>query len=307
MLYLYLPDQQAHYTRLFKEALPDWHIAVWPDEVNAEAVTHIAAWMPPEGFFNRFPNLQVVFALGAGVDRFLHREDLSSAITLIRLTDAGMAQQMTEYCLYGLLHYQRQMDRYQLQQKHQTWRPLETRLAKQTRVTILGLGKLGMNVAENLAQLGYAVTGWSRSPRQSELIQCVHGCDALNWLLPETDVLFSVLPATEETRYLLDETRLQLLPKDSAIINAGRGSLIDQQALLKLLNQDHFRFVLLDVFEKEPLDETHPFWTHPRVMITPHVAADTIAEEAVDQVASNIRALSNGFPVTGIVDRNRGY
>ena len=136
--------------------------------------THIAAWKPVEGFFSHFPNLQVVFALGAGVDRFVHRPDLPEHVTLIRLTDAGMAQQMTEYCLYGLLHYQRQMDRYQQLQHQQTWQPLETRLAKHTRVTILGLGKLGMSVAENLARLGYQVTGWSRNPRQSDLVRCVH-------------------------------------------------------------------------------------------------------------------------------------
>ena len=91
------------------------------------------------------------------------------------------------------------------------------------------------------------------------------------------------------------------------VINAGRGSLIDQQALLALLNHDHFRFVLLDVFEQEPLDKTHPFWSHPKVLMTPHVAADTIPEEAVEQVAANVRALSNGLPVTGKVDRSQGY
>ena len=307
MLYLYLPDQQELYLHLFRDALPDWTIAGWPEEVDAGAVTHAAVWMPPEGFFSRFPNLQVIFALGAGVDKLLRRDDIPEPVTIIRLTDAGMAQQMTEYCLYGLLHYQRQMDVYQQQQRANRWLPQATRLAKDVRVSILGLGQLGTHVARTLAAMGYQVSGWSRQPRQIDQVKCVHGEAALRNLLPETDVLFSVLPATPETRHLLNAERLGWLPKDAAIINAGRGSLIDQEALLRHLDQGHLRFVLLDVFAEEPLAEDHSFWQHPRVIITPHVAANTIPQEAVDQVAANLRALADRQAVSGRVDRRTGY
>ncbi len=307
MLYLYSPDQQDLYFCLLEEALPDWTIACWPQEVDAEAVTHVAAWMPPAGFFHRFPNLQGIFVMGAGVDQLLQRDDLPEQATIFRLTDAGMAQQMTEYCLYGLLHYQRQMDLYRQQQHAHKWLPLPTRLAKDIRVSILGLGELGMQVAQSLAKMGYPVTGWSRRPRQIEHVNCVHGDAALQSLLPETDVLFSVLPATPETHHLLNAERLALLPKDAAMINAGRGTLIDQDALLTHLEQGKLRFVLLDVFEQEPLAENHPLWKHPRVLITPHIAADTVPAAAVEQIAANIHALANGRPVTGLVDRHRGY
>jgi glyoxylate/hydroxypyruvate reductase A len=307
MLYLYSPDQQDLYYQLLQAALPDWTIACWPQEVNAEAVTHVVAWKPPVDFFHRFPNLQVIFTLGAGVDKFLQRNDIPEDVTIIRLTDAGMAQQMTEYALYGLLHYQRQMDIYQRQQRASIWQPKPTRLAKNTRVTILGLGQLGMQVAQNLAHLGYPVSGWSRQPREIENVRCVHGCAALDSLLLETDVLFSVLPATTETTHLLNAERLALLPKNAAIINAGRGSLIDQDALLTLLNQQHLRFVLLDVFAEEPLPAQHPFWNHPSVLITPHIAADTIPEESVKQITENIQILASGLPVPGMVDKQRGY
>ena len=275
--------------------------------MNAEAVTHVVAWKPPVDFFHRFPNLQVIFTLGAGVDKFLQRNDIPEDVTIIRLTDAGMAQQMTEYALYGLLHYQRQMDIYQRQQRASIWQPKPTRLAKNTRVTFLGLGQLGMQVAQNLAHLGYPVSGWSRQPREIENVRCVHGCAALDSLLLETDVLFSVLPATTETTHLLNAERLALLPKNAAIINAGRGSLIDQDALLTLLNQQHLRFVLLDVFAEEPLPAQHPFWNHPSVLITPHIAADTIPEESVKQITENIQILASGLPVPGMVDKQRGY
>lgn len=307
MLYLYSPDQQDLYFRLLKNALPDWRIACWPEEENHEAVTHAAVWMPPAGFFKRFPNLQVVFAMGAGVDRLLQRDDIPANVKLIRLTDAGMAQQMIEYCLYGVLHYQRQMDIYRQQQAGNRWVQQPTRLARDVRVSVLGLGELGRQVAQDLAKRGYRVSGWSRTPRRIENVACVSGEEGLRALLAETDVLFSVLPATPETRHLLDAERLALLPKDAALINAGRGSLIDQDALLALLNRGHLRFVLLDVFEKEPLPADHSFWRHPRVIITPHVGADTVPEEAVDQIVTNLRALDSGMPVTGLVDRTRGY
>lgn len=307
MLYLYSPDQQDLYFQLLKSALPDWPIACWPQEVGAAAVTHAAVWMPPAGFFNRFPNLQAIFVMGAGVDQLLQRDDIPDQVAIFRLTDAGMAQQMTEYCLYGLLHYQRQMDIYQRQQRAHLWLPQPTRLARDVSVSILGLGQLGTQVAQNLVNMGYRVSGWSRHPRQIEQVNCMHGAAALQPLLAQTDVLFSVLPATPETRHLLNAERLAMLPKDAAIINAGRGSLIDQEALSAHLERGHLRFVLLDVFAEEPLPADHPFWTHPRVIMTPHIAADTIAEEAVGQIAANLHALASGGAVTGLVDRLRGY
>ena len=307
MLYVYTPDQPERYVRLLQEALPDEAIACWPQEVDATAVTHAAVWAPPEDFFARFPNLHTVFVMGAGVDKLLQRADVPENVTLIRLTDAGMAQLMTEYCIYGVLHYQRQMDRYARQQQERLWNPLDTRLARDVRVGILGLGELGGKVAQDLARLGYRVSGWSRRPRQFDGVHCLHGEAGLRELLPQTDVLFCVLPSTPETRHLLDAGTLALLPDDAALINAGRGSLIDEAALLARLDAGALRFALLDVFAEEPLPPTHPFWTHPRVIVTPHVAADTVAEDAVQQIAANLRAQTVGQPVNGVVDRRRGY
>lgn len=307
MLYLYTPDQPERYRRLLHDALPESDVTVWPDEVDDDAVTHVAAWQPPAGFFKRFAKLEVVFALGAGVDKFLRRDDLGEQVKIVRLADAGMAQQMSEYCRYGVLHYQRQMDIYQRQQRAAQWLPQPTRLAGDVSVSVLGLGELGARVAADLAKAGYRVAGWSRRPRQIEGVACVHGDAGLRELLPATDVLFCILPETPETRHLLDGERLARLPADAAIINVGRGSLIDQDALLAQLDQGRLRFVLLDVFAAEPLAENHRFWQHPRVLVTPHVAADTIPALAVEQIAANLRALGGGLAVTGLVDRRRGY
>jgi len=307
MLYLYSPDQQDLYLHLFTQALPERSVVCWPQQIDPALVTHAAVWAPPRGLLASFTGLQAIFVMGAGVDNLLQREDIPQQIPIFRLTDAGMAQQMTEYCLYGVLHYQRQMDLYRQQQAAGQWIQQSARLAGDIRVTVLGLGQLGQKVACQLAGMGYRVRGWSRHPRQIDGLVSVHGEPALEQLLSETDVLFSVLPATAETHHLLNAARLALLPHDAAIINAGRGSLIDQTALLQRLDQGYLRFVLLDVFEQEPLAPAHPLWQHPRVLLTPHIAADTIAAEAVRQIVANLHAMESGASVTGLVDRTRGY
>lgn len=307
MLYLYTPDQPELYLRLLRQALPDEPVAAWPTAIDAAAVTRIAAWKPPVGFFTPFVNVRTVFSLGAGVDTLLQRADLPADVDIIRIADAGMARQMIDYCLYGTLHYQRQMDHYAAQQRSRRWLPLDAPQADALRLSVLGLGALGSQVAAEMARLGYRVTGWSRGPHQIDGVRCLHDSAGLNELLADSDVLFCVLPATPSTCALLNAERLARLPDGAALINAGRGSLVDETALLAELDSGRLRFALLDVFAVEPLPDGHPFWQHPRVLITPHTAADTVATLAVRQIADNLRALTTGGEVTGRVDRRRGY
>lgn len=307
MLYLYTPDQQDLYLQLLQQSLPDWQIAAWPEVVDETRVTHTAVWAPPPGFFARFPNLQVIHVMGAGVDALLQREDVPPQVAIFRLADAGMAQQMQEYCLYGVLHYQRQMDVYRRQQLAGQWIQQATRLARDVRVSVLGLGELGRKVAQSLAGMGYRVCGWSRQPRQIDQVQCFAGADGLRALLAQTDVLFCVLPATAETRHLLNAESLSWLPEGAAIINAGRGSLIDESALLDRLDGGKLRFAMLDVYAREPLPPKHPFWQHPRLIMTPHVAADTVPQDAVAQIAANLQAHARGETVATRVSRQQGY
>lgn len=307
MLYLYAPQDAEQLAPLLRQALPDIDLAVWPQEVDDAAVRYAVVWNPPDGFFARFPWLEAVFALGAGVDRLLARPDLPATLPVIRLTDAGMAQQMAEYALYGVLRYQRQFDVYQRQQAQRRWQPQAPRLAHELRVSVLGLGAIGSVVATTLAGLGYAVSGWSRSPRALPGVACRHGSAALDALLAETDVLVSVLPSTPATRGLLDRERLARLPRGAAVINAGRGDQLDQEALLDLLDAGQLRFAQLDVFASEPLAPEHPLWTHPNVTVTPHIAAITLPGPAVQQIAANLRALQSGATPQGVVDRQRAY
>ncbi|QNM97329.1 2-hydroxyacid dehydrogenase [Chitinimonas koreensis] len=307
MLYVHVPDQAERWLALFRAALPDIAVAGEADAVDDGQVEFVACWRPPEGLFARFPRLRAVFALGAGVDRLLGRPDLAPGVALIRLTDAGMARQMAEYVLHGLLRFQRRFDDYARQQQAGLWQPLPQRDASELRVTVLGLGAIGGQVARTLALLGYPVAGWSRSPREIDGVRCLHGSEALDGLLAETDALAMILPNTAETRGLIDARRLGLLPAGALVINAGRGEQLDLEALLDGLDGGRLGGAQLDVFETEPLPAGHRAWRQPHLHITPHVAAMTLPAPSAQQVAAALRAFVAGRPVAGMVDRVRAY
>lgn len=307
MIYLYTPQDMAAYRDALQQALPGKALACWPEEIDASRVAHAVVWNPPAGFFRNMHKLQAVFVLGAGVDRILKRDDLDPAVPVIRLTDAGMAQQMLEYVLYGVLHVQRHMGQYRRQQAQRQWQPVAAATAAQTRIGVLGLGEIGGRVAQSLAAMGYAVAGWSRSGRQLPGVEDFVGEAGLPALLARTDILVNLLPSTPATRGLLDSRMLSLLPRGAALINAGRGEQLDEAALLGLLDSGQLRFAMLDVFEVEPLESVHPLWSHPAVLVTPHIAAMTLVAAAMEQIAANLQALVQGQPLQGLVLRARGY
>ncbi len=275
--------------------------------VDADRIHHIICWGAPPEFFRPFRQLRAVFALGAGIDRLIGRTDLPESVAIYRLLDAGMAEQMLEYVLYGVLGYQRGFDHYWTAQQQNQWRPLRPRAASEVQVTVLGGGIIGGHVAQGLHGRGYPVTLWSRSGHAPPGIASASGSEALPALLAQTDVLVSLLPSTAATRGLLNGERLQLLRRDALLINAGRGDVLDESALLAALASGQLRGALLDVFASEPLPPSHPFWRHPGITLTPHIAAQTLLPEAVRQIADNLRALEYGQSPTGRVDRSRGY
>jgi glyoxylate/hydroxypyruvate reductase A len=306
-LCLYVPDEPDHWSALFVGAAPHLDVRPWPRMPDPGQTFYVAAWNPPEGFFAKLPIPRAVFALGAGIDRFLKRDDLSPLVPLIRLTDAGMARQMAEYVLSGVLRFQRNLDVYERQQAAGLWRPQPERAADETRVTVLGLGRIGGVVAATLARMGYRVTGWSRSAAAIPDVVCLAGDQTLDALLGETDVLVNILPSTAATKGLLNRARLGLLPKGASVINAGRGDQLDLEMLVERLDAGHLRGALLDVFPEEPLAGESRLWRHPKIRITPHVAALTLPGPSVRQVVENLRRLEAGEPVEGLVDRQRGY
>ncbi|MGM0858047.1 MAG: 2-hydroxyacid dehydrogenase [Pseudomonadota bacterium] len=304
-------DEAEQWQEALAEAFPDARVltsdAPAGERQNAD---YLAVWKAPAHLLEEQTQLKGIINLGAGVDHLLKTPGLPHQVPIVKLRDAGMGELMADYVLYGVLHFYRSMDRYTIQQQRATWQPQGVVEKSQWPVGVLGLGAIGRFVANELSQAGFPVLGWSRSPKQIEGIHCLHGEAGLKELLGQVQTVVTILPDTAATRHILDARRLAQLPQGASIINPGRGSLIDQTALLEALGPGnepgHLRGALLDVFEEEPLSADHPLWQHPRVIVTPHMAAPTPLSDAIDQVIAYLKAFEAGEPVTTI-DPEAGY
>lgn len=290
--------------------LPSMPLRDSADMGPVDAIRYALVWHPPAGLLASLPNLRAVFNLGAGVDGVLGTpaiKELPAHVPLIRLADAGMAPQMVEWVLHGVLRFHRRFEDYAAEQAAGRWSRLAVKPAAETRVGILGLGVLGQAVARQVRALGYQTRGWSRRPRSLDGMATFAGAEGLTPFLAETDILVCLLPLTPETRGLLNAGTLGRLPRGAALINAARGAHVVDADLLRLLDAGHLQGAQLDVFDQEPLPASHPYWTHPRVRITPHVAAETLPGPACDQIADAIGRLERGDTPPHVVDRQAGY
>lgn len=251
--------------------------------------------------FSRFTRARLVQSLWAGVERIVTNPTFTQP--LCRMVDPGLALGMRDYCIGWAMRAHLDMDRYA---QDGIWRNGQVPpLAQARTVTVLGMGELGRAVALGLNGLGFQVTGWSQSGRPVEGIR-VLAAPQLPEALARAEILICLLPDTAGTRDLLDAGRLALLPPGATIINAGRGTLIDETALLAAL-ETGLGHAVLDVFRHEPLPPDHPFWAHPRITVTPHISAETRPETAAHVAAENLRRAMRGQTLLHLVDRKRGY
>ncbi|HGE8441478.1 TPA: glyoxylate/hydroxypyruvate reductase GhrA [Serratia marcescens] len=294
-----------------KQRLPQAEIREWQrgDERPAD---YALVWRPPHEMLANRRDLKAVFALGAGVDAILDQErkhpgTLPAGVPLLRLEDTGMAQQMQEYALSYVLRYFRRFDEYQALQQRQEWQPLDPHSLDDFTIGILGAGVLGQSVARKLTEFGFSVRCWSRSAKQINGVQSFAGETQRAAFLDGVKLLINLLPNTPETVGILNRELFAQLSAGAYLINIARGAHLVEADLLAALEQGQLAAATLDVFAREPLPHDHPFWRHPRVTITPHIAAITLPQQAMDQIAANIRALETGHPPAGVVDRQRGY
>lgn len=253
--------------------------------------------------FAPFTRCKAVLSLWAGVERVAPNPTLTQP--LCRMVDTRLTEGMVEWVVGHTLRHHLGMDRHIVNPGH-VWDPTCPPLARERPVTILGLGALGLACAQALTTLNFPVTGWSRTPKHVAGLCCLHGDAGLEQALRTAQIVVTLLPKTPQTENLLDARRLSWLPKGAVILNPGRGALIDDDALIAALNAG-LGHATLDVFRTEPLPQIHPFWTHPRVTITPHIAADTRPTGAVKVLVENIRRGEAGEPLLHQVDRNLGY
>lgn len=296
--------EQDEWCAAMTTCLPEAHVHAGLD---APACDYAVLWKPPAELFERQRHLKALFSLGAGVNGLLAMPSLPRDIPLVRMEDGGMADQMVEYALYVALREFRRFPDYRRDQPQARWSPQPARARQDFSIGVLGLGVLGAAVARALADFGFSVSGWSRSAKSIASVRCEHGADGLNAVLARSELLMLFLPLTGETENLLDHARLARMPSGAAVVNLSRGELIDDGALLDALDSGHVAGAYLDVFREEPLPADHRFWQHPRVQVTPHVAALTDARVACAQIADKIRRLEAGETISGVVDWSRGY
>jgi glyoxylate/hydroxypyruvate reductase A len=298
------------WVRDFSNALPHAEIVVWREGMSLAAqprCDYAVTWAPTPALLDQLAHVKAIFLTGAGVDALMKFGDALPPVPIVRLGDAGMAEQMAEYVAYATLRYFRRFDDYELQARQGIWNPLPRRDKADFTVGVLGLGRLGMPVLRTVRQLGFPVRGWSRSARDLPNVDCYAGMESLDDFLAGTQVLVCMLPLTPETTNLLDRARLSRLPRGAYLVNVARGAQVAEPDLLALIRAGHIAGATLDVFRNEPLPAPHPFWGEPRITITPHISAITLREEAVQQIVAKIERLERGEAIDDVVDRARGY
>jgi glyoxylate/hydroxypyruvate reductase A len=308
MTFLYKANavRGTEWGRIFAARAPHLPFRLWPDVGDPAEVRYLAAWVPPENIATTFPNLELVFSIGAGVDQFDFSQ-LPHHIPLIRMLEPGIAEGMIEYVTMAVLALHRDLVHFVAQQREQIWREIQATQAAKRRVGVMGLGLLGQAVLERLKIFGFPLAGWNRSPRSIEDVSCYAGEQDLGDFLARTDILVCLLPLTDETRGILNAGLFEALPRGAQLVNAGRGGHLVEADLIDVLERGLLSAAVLDVAEQEPLPPGHPFWNHPRILLTPHIASMTTPETAVEFVLETIGRHSRGEALPGRVDRERGY
>jgi glyoxylate/hydroxypyruvate reductase len=274
---------------------------------NTDDIEIALAWKPKPGLLASLKNLKLIVSLGMGVDHLLADDRLPEGVPIVRIMDEGLVGQMSEYAIFWALWHHRDIEKYAASQRARKWQPEEFVDTLHRPVGVMGLGSIGQDAAKKLAMLGFPTLGWSRTPKTVPGVETFHGRESLATFLSRSTILVNVLPLTRETRGLLDRKLFAALPKGAFVINMGRGGHVVDEDLLAALESGHLAGAALDVFNQEPLPPDHPYWLHPKVHMTPHMAGYTNPRTASPDVIENIKRLRKGQPLINTVDPKTGY
>ena len=291
---------------LMKNA-PTLKIYSYLEDHPREQITMAIVWKHPEGSLQGYPNLACIASFGAGVDFLFEDPALPRNIPVTRVVDPVLASDMSEFVLARILGYLKHFNQYARDQANTIWNPMEYRRIADVEVGIMGVGALGKVLGEDLVKLGFRVRGWSASPRKVRSIQMFSGQHGLPAFLKQSDILVCLLPLTPATRGILNRSLFQMLPRGAFVINVARGGHLVDNDLLAVLQEGHLSGAALDVFHEEPLSEEHPFWTHPAICISPHIASVSHIDSVVPQLLENYNRLQKGQPLQNVVSGAKGY
>jgi glyoxylate/hydroxypyruvate reductase len=290
-----------------QDKLPEIAIHVYPNISNTDWIDFAICWKPEPYVLQQFPNLKVIQSIGAGVDHITRTQFLRPEHILTRIVDDNLTNDMWEFLLAAVLSNLKKLPLYAHQQTDKNWQPKRYGVIKNTTVSILGIGQIGAFVAAQFSALGFIVKGWSQSEKNIPNVQCFAGESGLSACFNDADFLINLLPLTTATENILNKTTLKRAKKGSFLLNVGRGEHLVEADLLELLEQNHLSGALLDVFRKEPLPKEHPFWAHPKIQITPHIASLTDFESATTQIAQNYRNFKSHIALQNVVSHEKGY
>lgn len=291
----------------FAAVAPDLDCRRWETPGDVADVEYAFVWKPEKGSLRQFPNLKCIFSIGAGVDPLLGDTGLPDGVPVVRMVEPELTRGMAEYVALHVLRYHRETPTLEQAQRDRVWNELIVPTAPDRRVGIMGFGVLGQASAQALGAFGFDMACWSRTEKAFPGGQSFHGADGLKPFLARTEILVCLLPLTPETEGILDRDLFAALPRGAWLINAARGGHQNEDDILQALESGQLAGATLDVFRNEPLPADHPFWSHPQVTITAHIASVTQPRSAAAEVVANIRRIERGEPPHNTVDIQAGY
>jgi glyoxylate/hydroxypyruvate reductase A len=290
----------------FRRAAPG--VSLVHDQGEAlPGIRYCMTWKARRGVYERMPDLAALFVLGAGIERFLADPTVPPDLNIVKMAEPGLTQAMEHYVLWQVLNHHRRFWELDAAQREAKWIDQTYPAPWERKVGVLGLGTLGEAIARLLAEFGFATRGWSRSPKMIDGIACFAGRDTLDAFLDGVEILVCLLPLTDQTRGILNADLFAKLAPGAGLINVGRGAHLNESDLIQALATGRLSAASLDVTSVEPLQEGHPFWRHPRIFLTPHLAADVDPVTSAVAIAQQIERFEAGLPLEHVAERNRGY
>lgn len=300
-------DDAGAWTKALRKHMPELNVRVFPEVGDVRDIDIALVWRYPPGDLLRYPNLKLICSLAAGIDHILTDPGLPRHIPLTRMVDPLLTLSMSEYVLMAALRYHRWMPDFARFQREGLWKKMPYPDTAKRRIGVMGLGELGRDAAIKLASLGFPVAGWSRSPKTIPRVENFVGATQLPAFLARTDILVCLLPLTADTKGIINADLLARLPRGAYVINVARGGHVVDDDLIAALDSGQIAGATLDVFNTEPLPAGHPYWSHEKVTVTPHVASMTDPESGSVEIVANIRRLLAGEKLRYVVDHAVGY